>query len=117
MPGDDMAAGFTVKDIVLETQKAVHELAGKVDTYVAAHEVRHAAEQDRIAVAHAEPAATAAGRSVVSDLDAVAAAGRDTRTVVDRHDVLIQRLIGAFGLVMLALSVAGTLIAIHGRIP
>lgn len=86
---------FTVKEIVLETQKEVRELDAKLDVFIRVHEQRHIAEQESAYIARSDPVASAAGRKLLSDISNVAETGRNTRTLVIHHDVLIQRLIGA----------------------
>lgn len=92
--------GFTVKEIVLQTQKEVEDLAGEVKTFITLHEARHLIEQEKAAQARADPKATPAGQKILDDLQGVADSGRRTRDLVQHHDVLIQRLIGAMTLGM-----------------
>lgn len=87
--------GFTVKEVVLNIERDVRALSAKFDAYIGVHQGQHIAEQAADASVRAQPKASAAGQALLDDIQAVADAHRDTRTIVDHHDVLIQRLIGA----------------------
>ncbi len=110
------AASFSVKEIVLDVQSDVKTLSGKFDAYLALHDNRHMMELQTIATANADASATASGRSLLSDINELGASGRETRRIVDRHDVLIQRLIGAAGLISFLLAVLGVVVGIHAQI-
>ena len=108
-PGD----GYTVKEIVSSIQSEVRTLSGKLDGYMAAHQGQHSADAATLANMHGDASATPAGRQIRDDIDALArslreeganrreaheaalAAHNGLARVVERHDVLIQRMIGA----------------------
>ena len=97
--------GFTVKEIVLQTQGDVKKLDSdiekldhKLDLYIELHEKRHSDEMDRSNLARSSPKATPAGQALYDDLTAIAEHGRETRQIVNHHDKVLQRLIGAFTL-------------------
>ena len=95
---DDMhraSDGFTVKEIVVQIEKDVRSLDAKLDAYIGVHQGQHVAEQTISSTARADPRQSAAGLKILDDLGKVADAGRETRVIVDRHEVAIQRLYGA----------------------
>ena len=87
--------GFTVKEIVVQIEKDVRSLDAKLDAYIGVHQGQHVAEGALSSTARADPKQTAAGLKLLDDIRAVGDAGRDTRAIVDRHEVAIQRLYGA----------------------
>jgi hypothetical protein len=94
---------FTVKEIILEIQRDVLSLTGKIDGHIASH----SAEQAIAITARSDPRATPAGLRLLSDLHDVAEAGRTTRGIVDRHEVLLQRVIGAGALFSILGGIGG----------
>lgn len=110
--------GFTVKEIVVEIQREVRALDAKLEAYIGVHQGQHVSEQTLASTARADPRQTPAGLKILDDIHSVAEFGRDTRALVDRHDILIQRLIGAAtlasflglgGVVLVVLQIAGWL--------
>lgn len=90
--------GFTVKEMLVSLDRDLLALAGELRGYIAIHQNQHIGEQNASNVARSDPDATAAGQSLRRDVGRVVDAGRDTRTIVDRHDILIQRITGAVAL-------------------
>ena len=78
--------GFTVKEIILSVQHDVKEIDGKLDDFLDTHQKQHVMERDAFAAVRAAEHSQITGQIT------------DTRKIVDRHDVLIQRLIGATSL-------------------
>jgi hypothetical protein len=85
-------SAYTVKELVLR-------LDAKLDTYIAAHEARHAADVLASMEARGDPAASAAGRSLVKSI-------ADLTNIVAEHERSIealertqQRMYGAIGLI------------------
>ena len=117
-PGD----GYTVKEIVSSIQSDVRTLSGKLDGYVAAHQAQHGVDATMLANMHGDANATPAGRRIRDDIDALGRSLREesaTRReaqeaagvthdglarIVDRHDVLIQRMIGAGSILMVLIG-------------
>ena len=87
--------GFTVKEVVLAIERDVRALSAKFDAYIGVHQNQHLLEQTADSIVRSQPKASAAGQALLEDIQSIGDAHRDTRRIVDRHDVLIQRLIGA----------------------
>jgi hypothetical protein len=90
--------GFTIKEVVLNIERDVLSLTGKLDGYIAIHQGQHVAEQSLSAQVRAQPKASPAGQSLLDDIQAVADAHRETRDIVMVHERTIQRLFGATAL-------------------
>ena len=115
--------GYTVKEIVSAIQTDVRALSGKLDGYISSHQGQHSADSAVLAGQHGDPASTPAGRQLHDDIDALGKSLREEVTnrreamvlVTDahdvlakdvaRHDVLIQRMIGAGSLLTILLGV------------
>lgn len=125
------ADGYTVKEIVSAIQADVRALSGKLDGYMAAHAGQHSAEAGSLANMHGDPRATPAGRQLSDDLDAIGASLREEianrraaeavaieahdrlARLVARHDILIQRLIGAGGILTILAGIFEALRTAH----
>jgi RNase P/RNase MRP subunit POP5 len=100
-------AGLTVKELVLR-------LEGTVNSYIVAHDARHARSELESATARADPMATGAGRHIETQLTNFIRELADLTGVVASHERTIQRILGA--LTLLSILGIGTLVLLLLRI-
>jgi hypothetical protein len=108
---------FTIKEVVLQTQKELRELSQSLQIYINQHDQRHVNELIADTRSRDELAIEVYG-DIQKELAGWIALSKENRVIIDRHDDLIQRLIGAValasflglgGLVLVVLRIMGVI--------
>ena len=98
--------GLTVKELLLR-------LDGKLDAFIAAHEVRHGVETAASLLARGDADASPAGRSLTRRISEVSDDVNALAVLVRAHEAALQRLTGA--LALLTMLGLGTLTLVFLR--